>query len=67
VLERYRFHMSLTGSVQSSDDGTMVLVEQAAQAWFNGLPTCAFDGLSLFAEPTPGADFVFVERWELGA
>lgn len=64
VLERYRFHLSLTGNLEDVDDGTVQRLEQAAQAWFDELPPCPFDGLSLFAEPTKGADFVFVERWE---
>ncbi|MGP1684101.1 MAG: DUF1045 domain-containing protein [Giesbergeria sp.] len=63
VLERYRFHLSLTGNLQGVDDGTVERMERAAQAWFDALPPCPFDGLSLFAEPTKGADFLFVERW----
>lgn len=65
VLERYRFHLSLTGNLQGVDDTTAKHLEQAAQVWFGALPPCPFDGLSLFVEPTQGADFVFVERWEL--
>lgn len=65
VLERYRFHLSLTGNLQAVDDTTAQRLERAAQAWFDSLPSCRFDGLSLFAEPSKGADFVFVERWEL--
>lgn len=65
VLERYRFHLSLTGNLQGVDDTTTKRLEQAAQAWFGALPPCRFDGLSLFTEPSKGADFVFVERWEL--
>ncbi|MEX1167594.1 MAG: DUF1045 domain-containing protein [Hydrogenophaga sp.] len=63
VMEHYRFHLSLTGNLQGVDEGAVQRVEQAAQAWFGALPPCPFDGLSLFAEPTKGADFVFVERW----
>lgn len=65
VLDRYRFHLSLTGNLQGVDDGMVQRLEQAAQVWFDALPPCAFDGLSLFAEPSKGADFVFVERWEM--
>jgi putative phosphonate metabolism protein len=65
VLERYRCHLSLTGHLQGVDETTVQRLEQAAQAWFEALPPCPFDGLSLFAEPTQGADFVFVERWGL--
>jgi putative phosphonate metabolism protein len=63
VLERYRFHLSLTGNLQGVDDETAQQLERAAQTWFGALPPCRFDGLSLFAEPTKGASFVFVERW----
>ena len=63
VLERYRCHLSLTGNLQGVDDTTVQRLEQAAQVWFEALPPCPFDGLALFAEPTKGADFVFVERW----
>lgn len=65
VMERYRFHLSLTGNLQGVDDTTAKRLAQAAQVWFGALPPCRFDGLSLFAEPSKGADFVFVERWEL--
>lgn len=63
VLERYRFHLSLTSHLQGVDDETVQRLERAAQAWFSALPPCPFDGLSLFVEPTKGANFVFVERW----
>jgi hypothetical protein len=62
----YRFHLSLTGNLQCLDSATVERLEHAAQAWFGALPRCRFDGLALFFEPTPGADFVFAERWELG-
>lgn len=65
VMERYRFHFSLTGNLHGVDDTTAKRLEQAAQVWFGALPPCRFDGLSLFAEPSKGADFVFVDRWEL--
>lgn len=63
VLERYRFHLSLTGNLQGVDARTVERLEQAAQAWFGELPPCPFDGLALFAEPAKGADLVLVERW----
>jgi hypothetical protein len=66
VLERYRFHLSLTGNLQGVDAQTVERLEHAAQAWFGHLPPCPFDGLALFAEPAQGADFVFVERWGFG-
>jgi len=66
VLDRYRFHLSLTGKLQGVDARTVEHLEQAAVAWFGDLPPCPFDGLALFAEPEKGADFVFVERWGFG-
>lgn len=67
VLECYRFHLSLTGSLNGLHAPTVDRLEHAAQAWFGALPPCRFDGLALFCEPTKGANFVFVERWELCA
>ncbi len=67
VLECYRFHLSLTGNLNGLHVSTVDHLEQAAQAWFGALPPCRFDGLALFCEPAKGADFVFVERWELWA
>lgn len=64
VLERYCFHMSLTGKLQGVDDITAKRFLQAAQSWFGALEPCRFEGLSLFCEPVKGGDFVVVERWE---
>lgn len=66
VLESYRFHLSLTGTLQGVDRSTVERLETAAQAWFGALPPCCFDGVALFCEPTKGAEFVLVERWEFG-
>jgi putative phosphonate metabolism protein len=67
VLERYRFHLSLTGTLRDAAPSIVQAVEDAARARFAALPPCRFDTLSLFAEPKPGADFVLVEQVELGA
>lgn len=64
VLERYCFHMSLTGKLQGVDDITTKRLLHAAQSWFEVLEPCRFEGLSLFCEPVKGSDFVLVERWE---
>ncbi len=67
VLEEFRFHMSLTGSLAGSDDETVELVQDAADQFFADLPPLRFNSLALFAEPTPGADFVLLDHLELGA
>lgn len=66
VLEEFRFHMSLTGPLSSVDEGTQALVLDAAQQFFSDLPTLQFNHLALFAEPSPGADFVLLDHLELG-
>jgi hypothetical protein len=67
VHDCYQFHLSLTGNLHGVPSPQLEQLEQAAQAWFEPLPPCRFDGLALFCEPTKGADFVLVERWEMGA
>lgn len=64
VLERYCFHLSLTGKLKGVDDITAKRLLQAAQSWFGALEPCRFEGLTLFCEPVKGGDFVVVERWE---
>jgi putative phosphonate metabolism protein len=65
VMEYYRFHCSLTGSLRSVKAQQVQALQDAAQAWFGTLPRCRFDSLALFAEPTPGADMVLVEQMRL--
>ena len=67
VLEEFRFHMSLTGSLAQVDAPTQSLVFEAAQEFFSDLPILKFNSLALFAEPTPGADFVLLDHLEMGA
>jgi len=67
VLERFRFHLSLTGSLRDAEPATVQALQDAARHVFDALPPCRFDALSLFAEPRPGADFMLVEQLELGA
>lgn len=66
VLEEFRFHMSLTGPLSLADENTQALVLDAAQQFFSDLPTLQFNHLAIFAEPTPGADFVLLDHLELG-
>ncbi|MFP8780511.1 DUF1045 domain-containing protein [Hydrogenophaga sp. RWCD_12] len=67
VLHRFRFHFSLTGALGGIPDGAVERLQQAASAHFEGLPPWRLDRLSIFIEPTPGADFVLLEQLELGA
>ena len=66
VLEEFRFHLSLTGSLAGADADTVALVLDAAEQFFADLPPLHFSSLALFAEPTPGADFVLLDHLEMG-
>lgn len=66
VLERYRFHCSLTGPLRGVAPAVIDALQAAAQAWFAHLPASRFDAVALFAEPSPGADFVLLEHVALG-
>lgn len=67
VLHRFRFHCSLTGPLDGVPDAVVDRLEQAARAHFAALPPWRLDRLSLFVEPTPGADFELLEQLELAA
>ncbi|MNV86977.1 hypothetical protein D3C71_1810570 [compost metagenome] len=67
MLEEFRFHLSITGSLAQVDAQTQALVLDAAQEFFSDLPMLKFNSLALFAEPTPGADFVLLDHLEMGA
>ena len=67
VLHRFRFHCSLTGSLAGLDGAAVQRWQSAAHDHFKDLPPWRLDRLSLFIEPTPGADFVLLEQWELRA
>jgi hypothetical protein len=69
VLEQFRFHFSLTGSLAHVPDTTRLALAQAAQDWFR-VDTEAplhLDAVSLFEEPSPGADFRWLGRTVLGS
>ncbi len=67
VLEEFRFHMSLTGPLSEVHADAQALVHDAAEQFFADLPPLQFNSLALFAEPTPGADFVLLDHLEMGA
>lgn len=66
VMDEFRFHMTLAGPMHQLDAGAQALVHAAAQDYFSDLPTLRFNSLALFAEPTPGADFVLLDHIEVG-
>ena len=67
VLDQYQLHCSLTGSLGSMHPEQVRQLHLAAQAWFASLGTCRFESLALFAEPSPGADFVLQAHYGLRA
>lgn len=67
VLQHFRFHFSLTGSLDGMTPTVREAWLAAAQAHFGGLPECRFDRLSLFVELEKGADFELIEQVELRA
>ncbi|MGI9218273.1 MAG: DUF1045 domain-containing protein [Hydrogenophaga sp.] len=67
VLHQFRFHCSLTGPLDGVPDAVVERLERAARSHFAALPPWRLDRLSLFVEPTPGADFELLEQLELAA
>ncbi len=67
VLNRFRFHFSLTGSLAGVSAAVKQALAAAASAHFEALPTCALDRLALFVEPTRGAHFVCIDQVKLKA
>lgn len=59
VLESFRFHMSLTGPLGPESDATAL--GRAAARLMPGAPM-RFDAVTLFREPSPGADFLVMGR-----
>ncbi|MES2185995.1 MAG: DUF1045 domain-containing protein [Pseudomonadota bacterium] len=66
VLERFRFHLSLTGSLREAGAPATAALRAAAERWFAGLPPTRFASVALFAEASPGADFLLLEHLDLG-
>ncbi len=65
VLDRFRFHFSLTGSLEQATEAEISALMNAAHQQFDPLPLCAFKALTIFAEPTRGADFVLLKQCPL--
>ena len=70
VLDRFRFHFSLTGALDPADREHAGLLIGAARLHFDRLNASApllLDRLSLFVEPEPGAPFVRAADFPLAA
>jgi putative phosphonate metabolism protein len=66
VLDEFQFHMSLTGPLKRISAAELSALLSAARADFEALPPCRLTHLSVFAEPHPGADFIWVDSVALG-
>jgi putative phosphonate metabolism protein len=58
VLDQFRFHFSLTGDLSGAPAETVERLVNAAGERFHSLSPLHMNCLSLFIEPTPGADFL---------
>jgi putative phosphonate metabolism protein len=67
VMDQFQLHFSLTGSLKNWGPQQVQSLQQAADDWIANLPPCRFEAVALFAEPTPGADFVLQEHFRLTA
>lgn len=66
VLDRFRFHLTLTGSVAPDEQAALLAALAPLLAPFTATPL-AFADLALFVEPTAGAPFRLERRFPLGA
>lgn len=70
VMDRFRFHMSLTGSLHGVEPDVVAALQAAARQHFAPLlssrPPLRFEAISLFAEPSSGADFMCLAQMGLG-
>jgi len=65
VLDRFRFHFSLTGSLRDLTQEQVAQLQHAAVERFETLSPLIVDRISLFVEPHPSADFECVEQLAL--
>lgn len=69
VLDDWRFHMTLTGSLAALDPARRAALRQAAEDHFAAalaVPLCC-DALCVFVEPSPGVPFELRHRFLLAA
>jgi len=64
VLERFRFHMTLTGPTSATEAGRLVAQLASDIAQLNRIEPPMLDRFCLFHEPAPGADFQRVQDVE---
>ena len=67
VLDHYRLHFSLTGSLKNFNQFQIDSLLAAAQDFFAVLTPCRLESLALFVEPSPGADFMLQEHFGFSA
>jgi len=67
VLERFRFHLTLTGPVDQPTRQRVLQTVQAQVAHLNAVAPLVLDRLCLFVEPTPGASFRRIADMALSA
>lgn len=67
VLDQFRFHFSLTGPLDAEPTGTVNRLLAGATAHLSSQPPMRLNHLSIFVEPTAGADFVLWQQRKLGA
>ncbi|MFM7331909.1 MAG: DUF1045 domain-containing protein [Brachymonas sp.] len=67
VFDKFRFHFSLTQSLDGMPADLVNDLKAAATRQFADLPALRLSHLSIFIEPTPGADFILFEQMELDA
>ena len=66
VLDQFRFHLSLTGPLQTASAAQAEALRLAATRFFEPLPPARFDSLNLFVERAPGAPFQWLSSHALG-
>lgn len=64
VLQRYRFHLSLTGTLDDESPQVVETVRDAAREVFDGLaaPAPDFDAVCIFRQSAPADDFILCHR-----
>lgn len=67
VLSQFRFHFSLTGPLGALPAHALQGLMEAAARHFHDLPPCTLDRVSVFIEPTPGADLILHSQHGLTA
>jgi hypothetical protein len=68
VLERFKFHITLTGNLKKLEPSTIDLIEREIRLTLENLKSDRYtvDSVCLFGEPHPGADFLLLERFNFG-